>query len=179
MEHYKLNKDALKNNNFSEKPKRSPLLNVLLILSGINIVAGIYGTFQSLRHGPLTTAQLEEGMSELYTSIGQLRDQNAGESIANMVESVINYSIYVNDYSFYTNAYLLLFSFLVGAISLFFMFSLKKIGFHLYIIYSLLPVLTMYIVAPAYLIPNLNVIFYVIQATILALLYGRNLKYMS
>src|SRR5690554_6955898 len=97
MEHYKLNKDALRDNHFEEKPKRPQLLNVLLVLSGINIVAGIYGTFQSLRHGPLTTVQLEEGMAELYTSIGQLRDQNAGESIANMGESVINYSNYVND----------------------------------------------------------------------------------
>jgi|SRR5690554_1205329 len=179
MEHYKLNKDALRDNHFEEKPKRPQLLNVLLVLSGINIVAGIYGTFQSLRHGPLTSDQLEEGMADLYTSIGQLKDQNVGDSLVNMVESVINYSIYVNDHSFYANSYLLLFSFLVGATSLFFMFNLKKIGFHLYIIYSLLPVLTMYIVAPAYLIPNLNVVFYVIQATILALLYSRSLKNMS
>jgi len=166
--------------NFENKEEKRPRgLIILLSLSAANILSSLWTSIRSYIAGPLSEEKLDEGLQNLYESVATLKSQGAGETLIQMIEQVINYSIYVNENTFYLNAVLLIITFLVGAVSLFFLFSLKKIGFHLYVLYSFLPVMVMYIVAPSALIPNLNIVFYMIVAGMFALLYAKHLRIMK
>lgn len=167
-------------NTITSKQRRRPtLLIVLLILSGFYIVMNSYGIVQDMMNGPLTEEEVDEQLSTIYTSINDLQSEGASQNIIGSLKTMIANTKYINSKAFYLYNTLTLFSLLFGAVSIVLMYQLKKIGFHLYIIYSLLPILSMYIIFPIKLVSTLSIVFSLLIAVIFALLYGKNLKYMK
>lgn len=168
---------------FNEDPneikKRPTLLNVLLILSSIFIVFGFFGSTSALMNGPLSQDQLEEQTSQLYGTITSLTDGGASDEFTNTVEVMIDNSIYLNNEAFYSSNILNLISYIIGGMAIFMMFKLNKVGFHLYIIYSLLPVVITYAITPMELILPMSIVLLVILGGLFSILYGMNLKYMK
>jgi hypothetical protein len=64
----------------------------------------------------------------------------------------------------------------IGAFGAFQMWNGKKLGFHIYIIYSLLEIAQMYLFTSASNIPMLVIVYYIIISGIFIILYSRNLK---
>lgn len=158
--------------------KKPVLLIILLVLSSIYVFFGLVSSTKSIVSGPLTEEQLEEGFIPLYTLISNAEEQGSAESLVNMLHLVMDYSAYVNNNSFYLNAMLLLLTYIIGAAAIYFMYNMRKTGFHLYVLYSFMPVIAMYLVSPSNLIPNIYIVFYLFIAVFFALLYGLNLKKM-
>ncbi len=158
---------------------RPRALNILLILSAVYIVMSFSATLQAIMGGPLTQVQLETETADFYGSISELRDQGIGQEFTDMAETMIETSFYINNEVFYLYNTLRLMELLIGAISIVLMFQLKKVGFHIYIVYSLLPIITTYITLPQELILTASIIVLVLIAALFALLYGSKLKYMK
>ena len=163
--------------NTEEKRPRS--LNILLILSSIYIIMSFSGTLQSLSNGPLTQVQMETETADFYGSIVELRDQGIGEGLADMAEVIIETSFYINNEAFYLTHNLRLLELIIGAISIVLMFQLKKTGFHVYLFYSLFPIITTYITLPQEFILTASIILMLMFAALFAFLYGSKLKYMK
>lgn len=162
-----------------ENGKRPQSLKILLILSSIYIVVTLSGTIQSLMNGPLTQDQLEEETSRLYSSVTQLEEQGIGLELVDMARVMIDSAIYLNNEAFVLTHSLKLIMLLIGAVSIVLMYQYKKIGFHIYLLYSLLPIAVMYITTPQELILNASIVLLVLIGGFFALLYGRNLKYLK
>lgn len=163
---------------YSEK-KRPKFLNVLLVLSSVYIIATFFATTQTLISGPLTQEQLEEQTADLYGSASELTDRGVDNEITRMAEVMIDSSIYLNNEVFYLNNILRLFELILGAISIILIFKLRKIGFHLYLLYSLVPIAIMYITTPQELILTLSIVLLVGIGGLFSVLYGIHLKYMK
>ncbi|PKR80627.1 hypothetical protein CW751_09665 [Brumimicrobium salinarum] len=161
-------------------PKKVPnFLLVLVVLSGLYISTSLIGSVMSIFSGPLSEEALEEELAVLYTSISEVKASGLGEQFVQILETVINHTIFVNNEAFYMTHLTTLITLLVGLVSIVFMLKLKKIGFHLYILYSFLPIVFMYIITPSELILTFSVIITVITSALFALLYGLNLKHMK
>lgn len=154
------------------------LLVILLVLSSIYVFFGLISSVKSVVSGPLTEEQLEEGFLPIYTLISKAEEQGSSGDLVEMLNLVVANSTYINNNAFMTSAFLSLLTYLLGALAIFFMFNMRKIGFHIYVLYSLMPVAAMYIVTPSHLIPNIYLIYYMAVAIFFALLYGLNLKKM-
>jgi hypothetical protein len=162
-----------------QQRKKPVLLIVLAIISGIYIVTSFFGVTSSLITGPLSEETLEEELSGLYASSAELQANGMGEQFGRIVEIIIENAIYINNEAFFITNIFTLLTLIIGAVSIFLMLKLKKIGFHIYVAYSLLPIITMYIITPSELILTFSVIISVIIAAIFSVLYGLNLKYMK
>ncbi|PWH86171.1 hypothetical protein [Brumimicrobium oceani] len=159
--------------------KRPNSLTVLLVLSAIYIVMSLSATFQAISNGPLTQNQLEQETSEFYGSMVELRNQGLGEELTDMAEVMVETSVYINNEVYQLTNYLRLIELIIGAASLVLMFQLKKIGFHIYLFYSLFPIITTYITLPQELILTASIVVMVFIGALFALLYGTKLKYMK
>lgn len=166
-------------NDPNEVVKRPVFLNILLILSALYIASGFFGTTQALINGPLSEEQLEEQVSELYSSVNTLVESGIDDEFASSVEIMVDNSIYLNNEAFYSSNILTLISFIIGAMAIFMMYKLNKMGFHLYVIYSLMPIITMYALVPMHLILPMSVVLLVILGALFSILYGIHLKYMK
>jgi|SRR5690554_7273707 len=162
-----------------QQPKRPTFLTVLIVLSAIYISFSLFGVGNALISGPVSEIELDEQLSELYALSADLKSNGVGEQFGQMVEIMIQNAIYTNNEAFYITYVLNFISLIIGAISLFLMYNLKKIGFHIYVIYSLLPIISMYITTPIELILTFSIVSSVLIAALFSLLYGINLKHMS
>ncbi|WP_107038654.1 hypothetical protein [Brumimicrobium mesophilum] len=166
-------------NNPNEAKKRPTFLTILLVLSTLYIVSGFFGATQALISGPLSPEQMEEQMSELYGTISGMVENDPDGQFSNTVEVMIDNSVYLNNEAFYSSNILNLVSFIIGGMAIFMMFKLNKIGFHLYVIYSLLPVVITYAIVPMSLILPMTIVMLVLLGAIFSVLYGIHLKYMK
>ena len=171
--------ENLDNISTPQQRKRPNLLMVLLILSGFYIATNTYGIIQDFMRGPISQEQVDEQLLPIYNSINDLQSQGASPNVIGSLKTMVANTKYINNDAFYLYNSLTLFTLLFGAVSLFFMFKLKKIGFHLYIIYSLLPIISMYIIFPINKVSTLSIVFSLFVAALFSLLYGKNLKFMK
>jgi hypothetical protein len=158
--------------------KRPVFITVLAILSFVYIGLYFIVLVFSLASGPLNEDELEESSAAAYSIVEQLEDQGFDLS-TQMVEPSIRYSEYMNNEVFYLYNLLQLLTLIVGAIGVFMMFKLKKTGFHIYVGYSLLPILIMYAITPMELIMTITVVTSVVISALFCVLYGLNLKDMK
>lgn len=161
-----------------EKPKRPTFLVVLVILSAISMILSFISTVGALISGPMDSDTMEMYNADVYESLSVLRDSGA-HSMADIVENFIHLAAYENNEIFYTNHLITLFIIIIGIVGITLMFQLRKLGFHLYIIYSILPILSMYILLPMELIPSFLVIGSLLISLLFIVLYGLNLKHMK
>lgn len=158
----------------NEKPK---LLKVISILSFVSIGNGIITTFMSLFKGPLTADQINKVQEVGMKQVDQIYEM--GEpGAAEMMLKIINLVRYTND-NFYTSNTINLLSYIIGLLGVVYMLMGRKIGFHMYIIYSIIAVFAIYASAPVQEIPTA---YFTVLGTISLLfifMYSRCLKWMK
>lgn len=158
--------------------KRPVFLTVLAVLSFISIGMGSLSSLSTLTTGPMSEGQLEEYQAAQYESIELMKSQNM-EGLENMIMTMMEMTIYQNNNVFYAYNSLNFILFIIGGVGVFLMLKLRKLGFHLYVIYSLVPVLAFYIFFPMEIIPSFLVIGTTLLSGVFCLLYGLNLKHMK
>lgn len=169
----------MENREFEDKkPKRPNFLVVLAVLSYVSIGIGTLAIVFSLIAGPSSLEQLEQDEAQLYESIQVMEDAGM-EDVVEIFEKSMQQAQYINNEVFYSFNILTLLSLIIGFIGVYTMMQLKKIGFHLYVAYSLLPIIIMYALIPMELIIGASIITSVILSAIFCVLYGLNLKHMK
>ncbi|MGM0479251.1 MAG: hypothetical protein ACQERC_08500 [Bacteroidota bacterium] len=158
--------------------RKPTFLVVLAVLSFIYLAFSLFGALGSLFSGPLNTEQMETQKAQLYESKSTLEAEGM-DNFSEMIEKSIRYSEYMNFEAFYISHTTNIIISLVGIVAVILMLQLKRIGFHIYVAYSLLPIITMYIITPMELILTISVITMVVISALFTILYGLNLKHMK
>jgi len=156
--------------------KRPRLLNILLLLSSIYLLSTLTAVTQRLIEGPMTNIQLEEKLSTIYGSSSTIIDQGANKEFIKSKELIVKNSIYVNNEIFYLSNITLLGTIIVGLIAVFLMFFTIKMGLLIYIIYSILPIATMYLTTPSDLILNIPLLILASSGLAFIILYTNALR---
>lgn len=156
--------------------KRPTLLLVLAILSLISIGFAILMNLGSLAGGPFNEDDLNQQRLELAKSKSDLREAgmtgfvNFFDQLQGMIEET--------NENFYLSKGIMLVTDIVGLVGVIFMMRRRKIGFHLYIVYSLLALGGMYLyISPQNIhisLPIINAIF----AGLFIFLYSRTVYWM-
>ena len=159
-----------------EEERRPGLLLVLSILSFISIGFSILATVISLAAGPMSEDEMIEQRVEITKSKTQMR-QAGMHGMVTFFDKFQGMIEETNE-NFYLSKGVLMVTDLAGLFGVILMLRRRKIGFHLYIIYSLLALGGMYLyVSPQNIhisLPIVNVIF----AGLFVFLYSRTLKWM-
>lgn len=161
-----------------EKTKRPTFLVVLVVLSMISLVLTFFSSLLNLMSGPMQEEVLETFTATQYESIAVLRDLGS-DGMANFLEQIIQMSVYQNNEIFVSSNGVSFIASILGIIGVMMMYRLRKLGFHLYVIYSLSPFVIYYLLFPISLIPTVMVIGSFIISLIFVLLYARFLKLME
>jgi len=156
--------------------KRPRLLNILLLLSSIYLLSTLTAVTQRLIEGPMTNIQLEEKLSTIYGSSSTIIDQGNNKEFIKSKELIVKNSIYVNNEIFYLSNITLLGTIIVGLIAVFLMFFRIKMGLLIYIIYSILPIATMYLTTPSDLILNIPLLILASSGLAFIILYTNALR---
>lgn len=157
--------------------KRPTLLTVLCILSFIVVGFGLLGVLLSLAGGEPTPETIEKSYNQMMQTASDNRDQNL-VFVADMFEQMAEVTSYQQN-----NYWLVL---LVNAVTsgtgfagVFMMFKGRKLGFHLYIIYSLLSFGGIFLIMPPHIDPLSSAIMSLILSGVFVFLYALNLKWMN
>ncbi len=161
-----------------EKPSKRPvLLTILCILSFIVVGFGLLGVLLSLAGGKPSAEVIENG----YNKTMQLASDNRDQGLVFMA-SVLEQMAEVTTYQQH-NYWLVL---LVNAVTsgtgfagVFMMFRGRRLGFHLYIIYSLLSFGGVFLIMPPHSDLFTSAIMSLVFSAVFVLLYGLNLKWMN
>lgn len=158
------------------RENRPVLLMVLCILSWIHIGFNFVASLYQLISGPLTDEQIKTSQVDLKGAIVEMH--NGGlHSFADAMEKLSNMTQVLNQHH-YSALSLTILGLVVGFFGVSMMFLGKKLGFHLYIIYSLFSIGQIYIFFSAAEIPNLITLFGIAMAALFIGLYALNLKWM-
>lgn len=157
--------------------KRPGFLTVLCILSFVAMGFGVFGPLIGFVTGPQSEEQLLEGKAALYESASQMKAQHM-DGFAKTMRQLADMTEALNE-----NHYLVQFVSLIvlgiGVFGVINMWKLKKIGFHLYIIYSLIGSAQIYFFVSPSLVPTFMIVTNLIISGIFVLLYGLNAKHMK
>ena len=144
------------------RKKRPVFLLVLCILSFVSTGFNFLGNFINIFKGPISQKELNEMLAESSQLISFL--DKSGNS--------------TND-NFYIHTLVLFITFGLGLFSVFRMYQGYKNGFHMYIIYNLISIVSIYISVPPSEVPSIIIIFSVIFSAFFIFLYSRNLYWMD
>lgn len=162
---------------FQEQNERPSFLKVLCILSFISTGLGLVSGLINLLSGPFNEEEMVEQKVQMMKSIDELRTMGA-DQFADLFEKIQRMSESMNAH-FYAVQLVSLIVVGIGVFGVYKMWNASKLGFHLYIIYSLLSVLTVYFFVAPTDVPALVVIFNLIVSGIFIFMYSRNLKWMK
>lgn len=117
------------------KEKRGTNLLVFCILSWVYIAYNLLQVGIGMAAGPMT----DEDIRQVKITMLEDQPQEAIEMMGWFFEELVTILEITRDNFILMNSIELM-TLLIGAIAVFLMFKLKKIGFHLYIIYSIIPI---------------------------------------
>lgn len=164
--------ETIETNN--EKFQRPPLLTVLSVLSLITIFFGLLGSVSGLFSGPPSAEVIESNIASFSSNITVLEE--AGEFYwAEVMTKIVKLVTYTSA-NFYMHSLIEIVGYATGLAGVILMLRGKKLGFHLYIIYSLIMVFSIYASAPVSEIPSFYLIMLASVSLIFIFLYSRNLK---
>lgn len=161
----------------SKQPAPRPkFLTVLCILSFVALGFGILSALGSVLNGPQTDEQMLEAQVQIAESVNLMRDQG-NESFAVFFQQVQNMMVDTNDHH-QLATWLNILVVAIGIFAVIRMWNGFRIGFHLYVVYSILGSVVMYFyVSPAH-IPMIFPIFSVTISGLFIFMYSRNLHWM-
>ncbi|MEO9257573.1 MAG: hypothetical protein ABI207_04275 [Crocinitomicaceae bacterium] len=173
------NDQLIDNENTENRVTKPPtFLIVLAVLSFLYMSSGLFASATALFTGPVSQSEMEQIEVGLSNSVNEMNKMGQ-PAFAGMFETVIKKMHYTNEYVFYKQNALALLVALIGITGIVFMLKLKKMGFHIYIIYCLATVGIMYVVYPINLILNIEVYVSLFFSALFIFLYSRNLKVMQ
>ena len=159
------------------KTERPKLLKTLCILSFIAIGASLLLDILGMFGDRLTAAEMKKEKVAIIQE-AKAMDAQGYDYLAEVQRSTIDLSVDMNN-----NLYMVLFISIivgiVGLMSVFYMWKGIKLGFHGYIIYSILSALTFYLYAPAEHVHSFIIYGSVFISGMFIFMYSRNLKWMS
>ncbi len=158
------------------RPKRPVFLLVLCILSFLSIGVGFYEGGSALYSGPESKEQMDNSIAKLDKQIAGLEDQQMSEWEPTF-EKLKNLVIVLND-NFYAYTALGIFIHIIGLGAVILMLMRRKIGFHFYIIYTLLSIGDYYFFISPAMIPTIVIVFSALFGALFVSLYAINLKWM-
>lgn len=157
--------------------QRPTFLTVLCVLSfvfiGLSLLFGLFG----IASGPMNEEQLLETTVQMTKSADEMRSLDM-ESFAVMMEQIGRMSVSINNH-FYANGLVSIVVMVIGLFGIIKMMQGNKLGFHLYIIYSLLSIGQLYIFVSPADIPSFVVIWNLLFSGLFVFMYSRNLKWLS
>jgi hypothetical protein len=173
------NDQLIENENTENRVTKPPtFLIILAVLSFLYMSSGLFSSATALFKGPISESEMQQLEVGLSGSVNEMNKM--GQSgFAGMFETVIKKMHYTNEQVFYKQNGLGLLVALIGITGIIFMLKLRKMGFHIYIIYSLATIGIMYLVYPTNLILNMEVYFSLFFSALFIFLYSRNLKVMQ
>jgi hypothetical protein len=163
--------------NQNESIKRPTFLVVLSVFSLISISSGLLTSILGLISGPMEDYQVDEIIGQNMAGVTQL--QEMGEIYwSDITLKILNLIKYTNA-NFYIDRLINLGAYAIGLNGVIFMLKGKKLGFHLYIVYNLIALISIYASAPASEIPSFYFILFGIISSVFIFMYSRNLKFMK
>lgn len=159
-----------------KRPKRPVFLLVICILSFVWIGWGVLQGTAGLFQGPDSKESIENAIADLDEQMLQLKAQGM-DSWEPTVEKIKVMVVVLND-NFYAYQALAIFIYILGFIAVLQMFRGKKLGFHLYVLYSLLSICDYYFFLSPSAIPTFVIMISAIFSGIFVSLYAANLKWM-
>ena len=163
--------------NQNEPMKRPTFLVVLSVFSLISISSGLLSSILGLISGPMEDYQIDEIIGQNMAGVTQL--QEMGEVYwSEITLKILNLIKYTNA-NFYMDRLINLGAYAIGLNGVIFMLKGRKLGFHLYIVYNLIALVSIYASAPASEIPSFYFILFGIISSIFIFMYSRNLKFMK
>jgi hypothetical protein len=164
-----------------EKKKKPTFLIVLLVLTGLSLVSTFFSGVLPMASGPMNSDELEQKELEMAKTISTTKKLFSDKEIQDQVEVASKAAFekirFIHTRVFWSYHLLLLLVFTLGALGVYFMFHLKKTGFHLYIIYCIAAVGMNYLIFPYAMIETTEIIGSFVVSGIFVLLYGMNLKH--
>lgn len=161
----------------NESPKRPNFLMVLAVLSFVSIGFSLLSGVITLSAGPLSDEDIIQQRVEL-TELSEEMRSNDLESMAVTIEKIQRMLVSLNDH-FYANQLLAVLFLAVGFVGVLFMWRGRRLGFHLYIIYSICAAIQLYFFVSPADIPSFLVIWNVLISAVFVLMYARNLHWMK
>lgn len=160
-----------------QEEKRPTFLTVLCILTFINIGINMLTLLFQLAVGPSSEEEVLAERVELTKATSQLEEAGM-DGFAGMMDQLMAMTAEIQE-SFYLAMIVSLVTYLIGLFGALKMFQGQKIGFHLYIIYSLLAVGGVYLYISPQNIPSISIIFGLILSGIFVFMYSRNLSWLK
>ena len=160
------------------QPTRAPtFLIVLVILTLINTGLALLGGVFSLVVGKPSEKEILAAKVSMAKPIIELRklEMDYFVDVFTKLEA-INDAMYANFIMFNV---LGVFIALIGAASAFMMLKRMKLGFHAYIVYSFLSILSVYAFVAPVNVPSILILTNAIFAGLFVFLYSRNLKWLT
>lgn len=152
-------------------------LLVVCVLSWIHIGFNFVLSAFSMFTGPLSTKQIESSQADLRGAVLELKNSGI-HSLAEVMEKMGNMTTILNEHH-YQALSLTLIGLIIGFVGVSMMFLGKKLGFHLYIIYSIYSIGQIYLFFSAAEIPGLITWFGLIVSALFIGLYAMHLKWMK
>ena len=161
-----------------KQPTSAPIfLIVLVILTLLNTGLALLGGVFSLVVGKPSEKEILESKVQMAKPIIELRklEMDYFVDVFTKLEA-INDAMYANFIMFNV---LGIFIALIGAASAFMMLKRMKLGFHAYIVYSFLSILSVYAFVAPVNVPSIFILTNAIFAGLFVFLYSRNLKWLT
>ena len=158
-------------------PKRPKFLKVLCILSFISTGAGFISGFINLLRGPSSEEEMLDQKVEMTTSIEELSGMGM-DGMVDLLDKIQAMTEEIND-NFYFASIVTLISVGIGFYGVLKMWTGIKVGFHLYIVYCLLSIGSLYLYVSPSNIPSMIVIFNLLFSGLFIFMYSRNLNWMT
>jgi hypothetical protein len=162
----------------AEQPTKPPtFLIVLVILTLLNTGLAFLGGVYSLVVGKPSEKEILESKVQMAKPIIELRklEMDYFVDVFTKLEA-INDAMYANFMMFNL---LGIFIALIGAASALMMLFRMKLGFHAYIVYSFLSILSVYAFVAPVNVPSILILLNTIFAGLFVFLYSRNLKWLT
>jgi hypothetical protein len=160
-----------------QNPKRPVLLTVLCILTFISTGGTLLVTLPSILMGQPSPEQIENTYNLSIQGADEMRDRQV-TFMADFLEQAAEVAAY-QQHHFWTVMSLNVLIFAIGLIGAIFMIRRRKLGFHLYIIYCLTSIGSIFLTAPSHMISMASVIMGLVFSGVFIFLYSRNLKWMT
>lgn len=161
----------------NQRPKRPVFLTVLCILTFVQTGLSLLMLLIGLMQGPISSARMLDDRDKIMHAAAEMRGANM-DGLANLLERASNMAMYTNS-MFYTMAFLNILSAGLGLAGALLMWKGRKIGFHAYIIYNLMAILTIYVAVPMKEVPSIFIIVNAILSAVFIFMYSRNLKWLK
>lgn len=155
--------------------KRKKRLTLLCTLSLISISVTLFTSILGFISGPLSVEELDksfQGMNSILSGLGNSEEVEMAKKIAYEKMTIINSK-------FYLHGTLNLITLLSGLAGVLLMLRRNRLGFHFYIIYSILSLTFVYFVVPIKLAVNNEILLSALFNGLWIFLYARLLKIMN